>query len=136
MPTDRPPLLAKLMPAFVVRSCCVQRFSRSESLLFLSSSSSFIFTRAEWTPFQTRYFSGNVVVPEIELETSEFVGRNCGQYTTEALQTEVTRPPYWFYGWWQSVKWNRVLPTDGQYFAELHMIAAADSGCAVWRLKR
>jgi hypothetical protein len=31
---------------------------------------------AEWTPFQTHYFSENLVVPGIELETSGSVVRN------------------------------------------------------------
>jgi hypothetical protein len=33
---------------------------------FLSSSSSFILTRAEWTPFQTHCYSENLVAPGIE----------------------------------------------------------------------
>jgi hypothetical protein len=38
---------------------------------FLSSSSSLILTRAEWTPFQTRCYSETLVAPEIEPENSE-----------------------------------------------------------------
>jgi hypothetical protein len=45
-------------------------FSRPEPLLFLSSSSSFILTRAEWTPFQTHYYSENLAAPGIEPGTS------------------------------------------------------------------
>jgi hypothetical protein len=37
---------------------------------FLSSSSSFILTRAEWTPFQTHCYSENLLAPGIEPETS------------------------------------------------------------------
>jgi hypothetical protein len=37
---------------------------------FLSSSSSFILTRAEWTPFQTHCYSENLVAPGIEPVTS------------------------------------------------------------------
>jgi hypothetical protein len=33
---------------------------------FLSSSSSFILTRAEWTPFQTHCYSENLAAPGIE----------------------------------------------------------------------
>jgi hypothetical protein len=42
---------------------------------FLSSSSSFILTRVEWTPFQTHCYSENLVVPGIEPETSGFAVR-------------------------------------------------------------
>jgi hypothetical protein len=37
---------------------------------FLSSSSSFILIRAEWTPFQTHCYSENLAEPEIEPGTS------------------------------------------------------------------
>jgi hypothetical protein len=37
---------------------------------FLSSGSSFILTRAEWTPFQTHCYSENLAAPEIEPGTS------------------------------------------------------------------
>jgi hypothetical protein len=43
---------------------------------FLSSSFSFILTRAEWTPFQTHCYSENLVAPKIELGTSGLVARN------------------------------------------------------------
>jgi hypothetical protein len=42
------------------------RISRPEQLLFLPSSSSLVFKEAKCTPFQTHYFSENLVVPEIE----------------------------------------------------------------------
>jgi hypothetical protein len=42
----------------------------SGAATFLSSSSSFILTRAEWTPFQTHCYSENLVAPGIEPETS------------------------------------------------------------------
>jgi hypothetical protein len=42
---------------------------------FLSSSSSFILTGAEWTPFQTHCYSENLVAPEIEPGTSGSAGR-------------------------------------------------------------
>jgi hypothetical protein len=35
--------------------------------------------QAEWTPFQTHYFSENLVVPGIELGTSGCVARNSDQ---------------------------------------------------------
>jgi hypothetical protein len=47
-----------------------------EPLLFHSSNSSVILTRLEWSPFQTHYFSENLVAPEIEPGTSGFVARN------------------------------------------------------------
>jgi hypothetical protein len=37
---------------------------------FLSSSSTFILTRAEWAPFQTHCYSENLVAQEIEPGTS------------------------------------------------------------------
>jgi hypothetical protein len=42
---------------------------------FLSSSSSFILTRAEWTPFQTHCYSENVAAPGIEPGTSGSAAR-------------------------------------------------------------
>jgi hypothetical protein len=43
---------------------------------FVSSSSSFTATRAEWTPFHTYCYSENVVVPGIELGTSALSAKN------------------------------------------------------------
>jgi hypothetical protein len=43
---------------------------------YFSSSSSFILTRAECTPFQTHCYSGNLVAPGIELGTSGLAARN------------------------------------------------------------
>jgi hypothetical protein len=42
-------------------------FSRPELLLFLPSSSSVVPHEAEWTPFQTHYFSENLVAQGIKL---------------------------------------------------------------------
>jgi hypothetical protein len=61
------------------------QFSRPEALLFLSSSSSFIRTRAEWTPFQTHCYVENLVAPEIEPGTSRSVAKNSDHQTTEAV---------------------------------------------------
>jgi hypothetical protein len=44
-----------------------------------------ILTRAEWTPFQTHYYSENLVALEIEPGTFGLAARNSGHYTTEAL---------------------------------------------------
>jgi hypothetical protein len=56
------------------------RFSWPEPLLFHSSSSSVILARlsgpAEWTPFQTHYFSENLVAPGVKPGTSGSVARN------------------------------------------------------------
>jgi hypothetical protein len=41
---------------------------------------------AEWTPFQTHYFSENPVVPGIEPGASESVARNSDHWTTEAVK--------------------------------------------------
>jgi hypothetical protein len=46
-----------------------------EPLLFHSSSSSVIL-EAEWTPFQSHYFSEDLVAPGIEPGTSGYVARN------------------------------------------------------------
>jgi hypothetical protein len=43
---------------------------------FLSSSSSFTLTRAEWTPFQTHCYSEKLVAPAIEPEASGLAARN------------------------------------------------------------
>jgi hypothetical protein len=43
--------------------------------IFLSSGSSFILTRAEWTPFQTHCYSENLVAPGIEPGTSGTAAR-------------------------------------------------------------
>jgi hypothetical protein len=51
---------------------------------FLSSSSSFILTRAEWTPSQTHCYSEHLVTLGIELGTSGLAVRN------SALKFEVT----------------------------------------------
>jgi hypothetical protein len=51
---------------------------------FLSSSSSFILTRAEWTPFQTHCYSESLVAPEIEPGTSGLAARNSDNENTDA----------------------------------------------------
>jgi hypothetical protein len=55
------------------------------NLGFLDRSRCFLFQVAEWAPFQTHYFSGNLVVPRIELGTPGSVVRNSDHQTTEAL---------------------------------------------------
>jgi hypothetical protein len=40
---------------------------------------------AEWTPFQTHFFSENLVAPRIEPGTSGSVARNSDHYTTETV---------------------------------------------------
>jgi hypothetical protein len=72
-----------LVPTFVDRG--VSRVQRGGSptivnlsflATFLSSVSSCILTRAEWTPFQTQCYSENLVAPEIEHGTSGLAARN------------------------------------------------------------
>jgi hypothetical protein len=58
------------------------QFSRLEPLLLLPNGSSICTHEAEWTPFQTHYFSENLVAPGIEPGTSGSVARNSGHYTT------------------------------------------------------
>jgi hypothetical protein len=41
--------------------------------------------KAEWTLFQTHYFSENLVAPGVEPGTSGFVARNSDHYITEAV---------------------------------------------------
>jgi hypothetical protein len=50
---------------------------------FLSSSSSFIITRAEWIPFQTHCYSETLAAPGIEAQTSQSEQRLAASYTTE-----------------------------------------------------
>jgi hypothetical protein len=52
---------------------------------FLSSSSSVIFTRLSGPPFQTHYFSDNLVAPGIQPGTSGSVTTNSDHKTTEAV---------------------------------------------------
>jgi hypothetical protein len=47
----------------------------TETATFLSSSSSFIFTRAEWTPFQIYCYSENLVASGMEPRTSGSAAR-------------------------------------------------------------
>jgi hypothetical protein len=56
---------------------------------FLSCSSSFILTRAEWTPFQTHCYSENLVAPAIEPRTSGLAARNSDHQTTEAVMNKI-----------------------------------------------
>jgi hypothetical protein len=55
------------------------------NLNFLSSSSIFILTRAEWTPFETDCYSENLVDPGVEPGTSASAARNSDHETTEAV---------------------------------------------------
>jgi hypothetical protein len=55
---------------------------------FLSSSSSFILTRSEWTQFQTNCYSDNLVSSGIKPETSGLAARNSEHLTTEAVSTQ------------------------------------------------
>jgi hypothetical protein len=85
IPTERPPLIGEINANFCgYRMPSGQRdgsplpysrFSRSELLLFLPSRSSIVLTRL-WTPFQTHYFSENLVVTGIEPGTSGPAARN------------------------------------------------------------
>jgi hypothetical protein len=52
---------------------------------FLSSSSSIILTRAEWTSFQTHCYSENLVAPGIGPGTSGLAATNSDHYTTEVV---------------------------------------------------
>jgi hypothetical protein len=52
---------------------------------FLSSSSSFTLTRAEWTPFQTHCCAENLVAPGIEPGASGLAVRKSDHWTAEAV---------------------------------------------------
>jgi hypothetical protein len=43
---------------------------------FLFQAAPQLYSEAEWTPFQTRYFSEYLVAPETEAGTSGYVSRN------------------------------------------------------------
>jgi hypothetical protein len=45
---------------------------------------------AEWTPFQTHYYSENLAAPEIEPGTSGSAARKSDHFTTEAVQFILT----------------------------------------------
>jgi hypothetical protein len=48
---------------------------RTGAAIFLSSSSSFTLTRAEWSPFQTHCYSENLAAPGIDPGTSGSAAR-------------------------------------------------------------
>jgi hypothetical protein len=69
-----------------------QRIPTAVNFGFLDQSRHFPFKQilnypheAEWTPFQTHYFSENLVAPGIEPGISGSVARNSGHYTTEEV---------------------------------------------------
>jgi hypothetical protein len=74
-----------VMPTFVDRGVSRGQHGGSPTVVNLSfldrsryfflSSSSFILTRAEWTPFHTHRYSENVVAPGIEPGTSGLAAR-------------------------------------------------------------
>jgi hypothetical protein len=96
MPTERPPLVSEIWCQLLwIEGCCmVSAVDPPRSLIsvfytgaatFLSSSSLFILTRAEWTPFQTHCYAENLVAPRIEPRTSGLAVRNSDHWTTEAV---------------------------------------------------
>jgi hypothetical protein len=62
---------------------------------FLSSSSSFALTRAEWTPFQTYCYSENLVAPGIEPSASGLAVRNSDHWTTKAVNYALHHVDIW-----------------------------------------
>jgi hypothetical protein len=63
------------VPTFVDRGVSRGQHGGSHTT-FLSSTSSFILTRAEWTPFQTHCYSQNLAAPGIEPRTYGTAARN------------------------------------------------------------
>jgi hypothetical protein len=89
IPTERPPLVDEIYCQLLwIEECrVVSSADLLRSLMsvfytgaatFLSSSSSFILTSAEWTPFQTHCYSENLVESGIEPESSGLAARNSG----------------------------------------------------------
>jgi hypothetical protein len=80
-------LSTKILPTFADRSYHVVRetYLYGRILGFLDRNRYFFFQvapqlythEAEWTPFQTHYFTENLVAPVIEPGTSGSVARNC-----------------------------------------------------------
>jgi hypothetical protein len=60
-----------------------------QSRYFLSSSSSRILTRAEWTTFQTHCYSENLVAQGIEPGTTGLAARDSDHWTTEEVGRDV-----------------------------------------------
>jgi hypothetical protein len=96
----------KLVPTFVDRGVSRGQRGGSPRLLFsvfwtgadnfLSSSSSFILTRAEWTPFQTHCYSENLIAPYSYYSdiSSTNDGRSVGIVHLRTKATDVSRKPY------------------------------------------
>jgi hypothetical protein len=75
IPTERPPLVGEVSANFAVRGCHVVSVTDPSGriLVFLDRSRYFFFqvapqlySEAEWTPFQTNYFSEILVASGIE----------------------------------------------------------------------
>jgi hypothetical protein len=62
-----------------------QRIPTAVNLGFPDQSRYFFIQVAEWTLFQTPYFSENLVGPGIECGTCGSAARNSDHYTTEAV---------------------------------------------------
>jgi hypothetical protein len=87
IPTERPPLVGQIKCQLLsIEGCRVVSAAEPPRPLIsvfqigtatsLLSSSSFILTRAEWTPFQTHFYSEKLVASVIELGTSGLKARN------------------------------------------------------------
>jgi hypothetical protein len=79
--TERPPLAGEVSANFDRVCRVVSTTDPHGSILgFLDRSRYYFFLscthEAEWTPFQTHYFSENLVAPGIEPGTSGYVARN------------------------------------------------------------
>ena len=100
IPTERPPPVGEVSANFCGQTgvtWSAQRVPTAVNLCFLDLEPLlFSFKQllnspheaheAEWTPFQTHYYSENLVPPEIEPETSVSVDRNSDHQTTEAVR--------------------------------------------------
>jgi hypothetical protein len=82
---------AKLVPTFTDKRMLRGQHNRSPRFSSLGAAT-FPFKyllsythEAEWTPFQTLYFSENLVAPGIEPGISESVANNSDHLTTEAV---------------------------------------------------
>jgi hypothetical protein len=95
MPADLQPRSAKIVTFLREERCHVVNVTdhTDGNLRFLDRSRYFSFKQlliyshwAEWTSFQTHYFSENLVASGIESGTSRSLTRNSDHYTIEAVE--------------------------------------------------
>jgi hypothetical protein len=79
IPFERLPFVGEVSAKWLAQRIPMAVFSVSRPELLIFDPSSLNRTHeAEWTPFQTHYFSENLLAPGIERGTSGSVARNSG----------------------------------------------------------